>query len=160
VEAAILLYLDIAVEPRFEHLRMCSSAEPQNLTVDRLVPTVSPVMTVRVRIAPSTTGDPTWGPPTSPVQLRVSQHTAASSFCAIEDQPSPRSTPESERPSARLRWVGLSGQGPDVAAPRSYRQSERADIYRREVANLSLRRGLPFVLQRERLDRCARAEGQ
>lgn len=97
-------------------------------------------MTVRVRIAPSPTGDPHVG--TAYIALFnyvFAKHHGGQFILRIEDTDRTRSTPESEAAILRaLRWVGLSwDEGPDVGGPHGpYRQSERADIYRREVAKL------------------------
>jgi glutamyl-tRNA synthetase len=57
----------------------------------------------------------------------------------IEDTDRARSTPDSEAAIMRaLRWVGLGwDEGPDVGGPCGpYRQSERSEIYKTEVAKL------------------------
>jgi len=97
-------------------------------------------MTVRVRIAPSPTGDPHVG--TAYIALfnyAFAKHEGGQFILRIEDTDRMRSTAESEAAILRaLRWVGLSwDEGPDVGGPHGpYRQSERADIYRREAAGL------------------------
>jgi glutamyl-tRNA synthetase len=97
-------------------------------------------MTVRVRIAPSPTGDPHVG--TAYIALfnyAFAKHHGGQFILRIEDTDRTRSTLESEAAILRaLRWVGLNwDEGPDVGGPHGpYRQSERADIYRREVAKL------------------------
>jgi glutamyl-tRNA synthetase len=97
-------------------------------------------MTVRVRIAPSPTGDPHVG--TAYIALFnyvFAKHHGGQFILRIEDTDRTRSTPESEAAIMRaLRWVGLNwDEGPDVGGPFGpYRQSERAEIYRREVDKL------------------------
>ena len=57
----------------------------------------------------------------------------------IEDTDRTRSTPESEAAILRaLSWVGLGwGEGPDIGGPNGpYRQSERLEIYQREIKPL------------------------
>ena len=94
-------------------------------------------MTVRVRIAPSPTGDPHVGTAYIALFKYVFAKKHGGQFILrIEDTDRTRSTPESEQAILRaLRWVGLSwDEGPDVGGPHGpYRQSERADIYRTEV---------------------------
>ena len=101
------------------------------------IPTDRPV---RVRIAPSPTGDPHVG--TAYIGL-FNQVFAASHggkfILRIEDTDQVRSTRESEEAIyASLRWVGLRwDEGPDVGGPYGpYRQSERAEIYRRHAEQL------------------------
>jgi glutamyl-tRNA synthetase len=99
---------------------------------------------VRVRIAPSPTGDPHVG--TAYVALfnyAFARHHGGTFLLRIEDTDQTRSTHESEEAILRsLRWLGLSwDEGPDVGGPYSpYRQSERAAIYR-EHTQLLLSRG-------------------
>jgi glutamyl-tRNA synthetase len=98
---------------------------------------------VRVRIAPSPTGDPHVG--TAYIALFNYAFAKASGgkfILRIEDTDRTRSTPESEAAILRaLHWVGLAwDEGPDVGGPHGpYRQSERAEIYRREVGDLMAR---------------------
>lgn len=91
-------------------------------------------MTVRVRIAPSPTGDPHVG--TAYIALFnycfARQH-GGQFILRIEDTDQTRSTPESEKAILdALRWVGLEwDEGPDVGGANGpYRQSERMDIYK------------------------------
>jgi glutamyl-tRNA synthetase len=97
-------------------------------------------MTVRVRIAPSPTGDPHVG--TAYIALFnyvfAKQH-GGQFILRIEDTDRARSTPDSEAAILRaLRWVGLSwDEGPDKGGPCGpYRQSERTEIYKTEVGKL------------------------
>ncbi len=108
---------------------------------------------VRVRIAPSPTGDPHVG--TAYIALfnyAFAKAHGGKFILRIEDTDQARSTRESEAAILRaLRWVGLGwDEGPDVGGPHGpYRQSERAEIYRREVANLVARGArLPLLLHR------------
>jgi glutamyl-tRNA synthetase len=100
-------------------------------------PTTAPV---RVRIAPSPTGDPHVGTAYIALFNYVFARKHGGKFLLrIEDTDRTRSTKDSEDAILRaLRWVGLTwDEGPDVGGPHGpYRQSERADIYRREVQAL------------------------
>ncbi len=95
---------------------------------------------VRVRIAPSPTGDPHVG--TAYIGLfdmAFARHESGKFVLRIEDTDRERSTKESEAAIFRaLRWVGLTwDEGPDVGGPFGpYRQSERLDIYREHVLQL------------------------
>ncbi len=99
---------------------------------------------VRVRIAPSPTGDPHVG--TAYVALfnyAYARRHGGRFILRIEDTDQTRSTRESEEAILRsLRWLGLDwDEGPDVSGPYGpYRQSERASIYR-EHAHILLARG-------------------
>jgi glutamyl-tRNA synthetase len=88
---------------------------------------------VRVRIAPSPTGDPHVG--TAYIALFnyvfAKQH-GGQFVLRIEDTDRARSRPEWERMIFdALRWVGVEwDEGPDVGGPHApYRQSERGEIY-------------------------------
>lgn len=91
-------------------------------------------MTVRVRIAPSPTGDPHVG--TAYIALfnyAFAKQQGGQFVLRIEDTDQSRSTPESEQAILdALRWVGLDwDEGPDVGGPYGpYRQSERMDTYK------------------------------
>ena len=95
---------------------------------------------VRVRIAPSPTGDPHVG--TAYIALfnfAFAQSQGGKFILRIEDTDRTRSTPESEAAILRaLGWVGLRwDEGPDVGGPHGpYRQSERLAIYQREIGPL------------------------
>lgn len=103
--------------------------------------------TVRVRIAPSPTGDPHVGTAYIALFNRCFARQQGGKFVLrIEDTDRARSTPESERAIfASLRWLGLDyDEGPDVGGPFGpYRQSERSAIYR-EHADLLLARGAAY----------------
>src|SRR5438045_5303054 len=95
---------------------------------------------VRVRIAPSPTGDPHVG--TAYIALfnyAFAKSQGGKFILRIEDTDRARSTAASEAAILRaLRWAGLNwDEGPDVGgAVGPYRQSERAEIYRVEVNKL------------------------
>ncbi len=99
---------------------------------------------VRVRIAPSPTGDPHVG--TAYVALfnyAYARHHGGTFILRIEDTDRARSTKRSEEAILRaLRWLGLEwDEGPDVGGDRGpYRQSERGPIYA-EHAQLLIDRG-------------------
>ena len=102
---------------------------------------------VRVRIAPSPTGDPHVG--TAYVALfnyAFARRHGGEFILRIEDTDQARSSQESEQAILRsLRWLGLAwDEGPDVGGPRGpYRQSERAAIYQ-EHARLLLSSGQAY----------------
>jgi glutamyl-tRNA synthetase len=97
-------------------------------------------MSVRVRIAPSPTGDPHVG--TAYIALFnycFAKKNGGQFILRIEDTDRTRSTPESEEAILRaLKWVGLSwDEGPDIGGPFGpYRQSERAAIYQEHAQEL------------------------
>ena len=97
-------------------------------------------MSVRVRIAPSPTGDPHVGTAYIALFNYVFAKKHGGQFILrIEDTDRARSTPDSEAAIMRaLHWVGLGwDEGPDVGGPCGpYRQSERSEIYKTEVAKL------------------------
>ncbi len=99
---------------------------------------------VRVRIAPSPTGDPHVGTAYIGLFNAVFAKKHGGKFILrIEDTDQTRSTKESEEMIFRsLRWVGLQwDEGPDVGgAFGPYRQSERLPHYR-EHAELLIKRG-------------------
>jgi glutamyl-tRNA synthetase len=99
---------------------------------------------VRVRIAPSPTGDPHVGTAYVALFNYVFARKSGGKFILrIEDTDRTRSTLESEAAIMRaLQWLGLAwDEGPDVGGPHGpYRQSERAEIYRHH-AELLLERG-------------------
>jgi glutamyl-tRNA synthetase len=111
---------------------------------------------VRVRVAPSPTGDPHVG--TAYIALFdyvFARHAGGKFVLRIEDTDRTRSTRESEAAILRaLRWVGLQwDEGPDIGGPYGpYRQSERTDLYREHAWEL-VRRGhaYPCFCTAERL---------
>lgn len=106
-----------------------------------------PTTTVRVRIAPSPTGDPHVGTAYIALFNYVFAKKHGGQFILrIEDTDRTRSTLESEQAILRaLRWTGLTwDEGPDVGGPCGpYRQSERAAIYA-EHARLLVEQGAAY----------------
>ena len=94
----------------------------------------------RTRVAPSPTGDPHVGTAYIALfNLCYARKTGGQFVLRIEDTDQTRSTKESEQAIFdALHWLGLDyDEGPDVGGPHGpYRQSERLDIYRREIARL------------------------
>jgi glutamyl-tRNA synthetase len=95
---------------------------------------------VRVRIAPSPTGDPHVG--TAYIALfnyAFARQQGGKFVLRIEDTDQTRARGDSEQMIFdALRWTGLSwDEGPDVGGPYApYRQSERAEIYRAHAGEL------------------------
>lgn len=95
---------------------------------------------VRVRIAPSPTGDPHVG--TAYIGLLnylFAKQRGGQFVLRIEDTDRTRFVPTSEQMIFdALRWVGLTwDEGPDVGGPYGpYRQSERTDLYREYTEKL------------------------
>ncbi len=95
---------------------------------------------VRVRIAPSPTGDPHVG--TAYIALfnyAFAKKHGGRFVLRIEDTDRARSTPQSEAAILRaLKWTGLSwDEGPDIGGPFGpYRQSERALLYKQHAEQL------------------------
>ncbi len=113
---------------------------------------------VRVRVAPSPTGDPHVGTAYQALfNYAFARRHGGRFVVRIEDTDRARSTPESERAIiAALRWLGLDwDEGPDRGGPHApYRQSERLDLYRRHAAIL-VERGFAYrdFTGREELER-------
>lgn len=99
-----------------------------------------PQRPVRVRIAPSPTGDPHVG--TAYIGLfnaAFARHHGGQFVLRIEDTDQKRSTRQSEEAIYKsLRWIGLNwDEGPDVGGPFGpYRQSERSAIYQAHTRTL------------------------
>ena len=99
---------------------------------------------VRVRIAPSPTGDPHVG--TAYIAFFnyiFAKHYNGAFILRIEDTDQSRSRPEYETTIIEaLHWIGLQwDEGPDVGGPYGpYRQSERSHLYR-EYCNKLLEAG-------------------
>jgi glutamyl-tRNA synthetase len=97
-------------------------------------------MSVRVRVAPSPTGDPHLGTAYQALfNLAFARRHGGQFILRIEDTDRQRSTREAEDAIlASLRWLGLEwDEGPDVGGPHApYRQSERTGIYREHAARL------------------------
>lgn len=91
-------------------------------------------MTVRVRIAPSPTGDPHVGTAYMALfNLIFARHYGGKFILRIEDTDRTRSRPEYETSIYEaLKWAGIQWEeGPDIGGPYGpYRQSERTEIYR------------------------------
>jgi glutamyl-tRNA synthetase len=109
--------------------------------------TTSTEAPIRVRIAPSPTGDPHVG--TAYIGLLnfiYARQRGGKFVLRIEDTDRIRFVPTSEQMIFdSLRWLGLGwDEGPDVGGPYGpYRQSERTEIYR-EHANLLLANGTAY----------------
>ncbi|MES2273413.1 MAG: glutamate--tRNA ligase [Chlamydiota bacterium] len=104
-------------------------------------------MTVRVRIAPSPTGDPHVGTAYIALfNLIFARHFKGKFILRIEDTDQTRSRPEYEKNIMEaLRWCNITwDEGPDVGGPHSpYRQSERTEIYRKH-AYMLIERGYAY----------------
>ena len=91
-------------------------------------------MSVRVRIAPSPTGDPHVGTAYMALfNIIFAKHFGGKFILRIEDTDRTRSRPEYETNIYKaLEWTGIRwDEGPDVGGPFGpYRQSERTEIYR------------------------------
>jgi glutamyl-tRNA synthetase len=95
---------------------------------------------VRVRIAPSPTGDPHVGTAYIALfNLCFARRLGGKLILRIEDTDQVRSTPASESAILEsLRWLGLEwDEGPDIGGEYGpYRQSERSDIYKQYAEQL------------------------
>jgi glutamyl-tRNA synthetase len=102
---------------------------------------------IRVRIAPSPTGDPHVGTAYIGLLNYIYARQRGGKFVLrIEDTDRTRFVPTSEQMIFdSLRWLGLTwDEGPDVGGPHGpYRQSERTEIYR-EHADLLLANGTAY----------------
>ena len=109
------------------------------------IPSLAPP--IRVRIAPSPTGDPHVGTAYIGLINYLYAHQRGGQFVLrIEDTDRTRFVPASEQMIFdALRWLGLSwDEGPDVGGPYGpYRQSERTEIYR-EHADILLKNGTAY----------------
>lgn len=101
-------------------------------------------MTVRVRIAPSPTGDPHVGTAYIALfNLIFARRFGGKFILRIEDTDQSRSRPEYEKKILEaLRWCKIEwDEGPDIGGPFGpYRQSERSEIYQKYAEEL-LKRG-------------------
>ena len=97
-------------------------------------------MNVRVRIAPSPTGDPHVGTAYMALfNLIFAKHFKGKFILRIEDTDQSRSRPEYETNIFKaLQWAGIQwDEGPDVGGPFGpYRQSERTEIYQKYCQEL------------------------
>jgi glutamyl-tRNA synthetase len=95
---------------------------------------------VRVRIAPSPTGDPHVGTAYIALfNLIFARHFKGKFLLRIEDTDRTRSRPEYEQSIFdALKWAGITwDEGPDIGGPYGpYRQSERTEIYREHCLQL------------------------
>jgi len=95
---------------------------------------------VRVRIAPSPTGDPHVGTAYIALfNLIFARHFGGKFILRIEDTDRSRSRPEYETNIFEaLKWCGIQwDEGPDIGGPYGpYRQSERSDIYKKYALEL------------------------
>ncbi|AHA27976.1 glutamate--tRNA ligase [Candidatus Liberibacter americanus] len=101
---------------------------------------MTPSSNVRVRVAPSPTGEPHVGTAyTALFNYLLAKITGGKFILRIEDTDSKRSTPESESAVIKsLKWCGLNwDEGPDIGGEYGpYRQSERKHIYKPYVKDL------------------------
>lgn len=97
-------------------------------------------MTVRVRIAPSPTGDPHVGTAYMALfNMIFARHHGGKFILRIEDTDRSRSRPEYETNIYKaLNWCNINwDEGPDVGGPYGpYRQSERFDLYKKHAYEL------------------------
>jgi glutamyl-tRNA synthetase len=97
-------------------------------------------MQVRVRIAPSPTGEPHVGTAYMALfNLIFARKFGGKFIIRIEDTDQKRSRPEYEENIYKaLKWAGIGwDEGPDIGGPYGpYRQSERTEIYRRHCEDL------------------------
>lgn len=97
-------------------------------------------MTVRVRIAPSPTGDPHVGTAYMALfNLIFARHHGGKFILRIEDTDQSRSRPEYENNIYEaLKWCDIRwDEGPDIGGPFGpYRQSERFDLYKKYAFEL------------------------
>jgi len=97
-------------------------------------------MTVRVRIAPSPTGDPHVGTAYMALfNMIFARHHKGKFILRIEDTDQSRSRPEYEQNIYKsLKWCNIEwDEGPDIGGPFApYRQSERFDLYKKHAFDL------------------------
>jgi glutamyl-tRNA synthetase len=109
--------------------------------------TIHPEASVRVRIAPSPTGDPHVGTAyIGLINYIYARQRGGKFVLRIEDTDRARFVATSEQEIFNsLRWLGLTwDEGPDVGGPYGpYRQSERTEIYR-EHCDLLLANGTAY----------------
>ena len=113
---------------------------------------------VRVRVAPSPTGDPHVGTAYQALFNYVFAKQQSGVFILrIEDTDRARSTRQSEDAIlASLKWLGLQwDEGPDIGGPHGpYRQSERTELYRQHIDQLlEARHAYRCFCTKERLDK-------
>lgn len=119
---------------------------------------------VRVRVAPSPTGDPHLGTAYQALfNYAFARGRGGKFILRVEDTDRVRSSRESEAAILEsLRWLGLGwDEGPDIGGPHGpYRQSERTEIYRQHVDRL-LEAGHAYrcFCSRERLEEIRTRKG-
>src|SRR5690606_28144980 len=95
---------------------------------------------VRVRFAPSPTGDPHVGNiRTALFNYLYARHTGGKFIIRIEDTDQVRLKEGSDQAIFdSLRWLGITwDEGPDIGGPYGpYRQSERLDLYKKHALEL------------------------
>lgn len=112
---------------------------------------------VRVRFAPSPTGDPHVGNiRTALFNYLYARHTGGKFIIRIEDTDQVRLKEGSDQAIYdSLRWLGIHwDEGPDVGGPHTpYRQSERLDLYKKHALEL-VEKGMAYYCfcSAERLD--------
>jgi glutamyl-tRNA synthetase len=122
-------------------------------------------MTVRVRIAPSPTGDPHVGTAYMALfNLIFARHFKGQFILRIEDTDQSRSRPEYEENIYKaLKWCNINwDEGPDVGGPYGpYRQSERFPIYKQYAEDL-LQKGKAYkcFCTAEELDEMRELQGK
>ena len=118
--------------------RVATRADRPALTPDR--PSEERARSVRVRFAPSPTGDLHVGNVrTALFDWAFARHSGGVFVLRLEDTDQARSTEQSYRGVLdEMRWLGLDwDEGPEVGGPYGpYRQSERLDLYREVAAKL------------------------
>jgi glutamyl-tRNA synthetase len=119
---------------------------------------VTPNTQVRVRIAPSPTGDPHVGLAYITLfNYVIAKKHGGKLILRIEDTDQERSKASSEQLIMdSLHWLGLSwDEGPDIGGPYGpYKQSERKDIYRNYVDELVAKgKAYPCFCSAERLEK-------
>src|SRR5947209_1106801 len=117
------------------------------LMLTTIMTSISTEAPIRVRIAPSPTGDPHVGTAYIGLLNYIYARQRGGKFVLrIEDTDRTRFVPTSEQMIFdSLHWLGLTwDEGPDVGGPFGpYRQSERTEIYR-EHADLLLANGTAY----------------
>lgn len=120
---------------------------------------------VRVRIAPSPTGDPHVGTAYIALFNRTFARTQQGKFILrIEDTDQVRSEKKYEKQIlSTLKWLGLTwDEGPDIGGDYGpYRQSERQDLYRKHVQQLVDKgKAYPCFCTPERLAELRKSQGK
>lgn len=118
----------------------CAAAETTTSTSSNVESSPSKATGVRVRFAPSPTGNlHIGGARTALFNWLYAKNQGGKLVLRIEDTDKARSTKESEMAVLRdLSWLGIKwDEGPDVGGPYGpYRQSERKEIYKQYVDKL------------------------